>query len=109
MITRVWRGRTSPEKADGYEAFLKKMAYPDYGDVPGNRGWLLLRRPAGDAVEFAFVSFWDSMEALRRYTGGDPERPKYYPEDREFLLEFEPGVVHYEVVGGSSFAPGSGS
>ena len=37
MITRVWRGRTSPAKADGYEAFLKKMAYPDYGAVPGNR------------------------------------------------------------------------
>ena len=24
---------------------------------------------------------------------------KYYPEDKEFLLEFEPTVVHYEVVG----------
>jgi hypothetical protein len=22
----------------------------------------------------------------------------YYPEDSEFLLEMEPGVIHYEVV-----------
>ena len=45
MITRVWRGRTSLTRADAYEAFLKETAYPDYGDVDGNRGWLLLRRP----------------------------------------------------------------
>jgi hypothetical protein len=57
------------------------MAYPDYGDVPGNRGWILLRRPVSDTVEFMFVSFWDSMEALVECTGGDPERPKYYPEE----------------------------
>ncbi len=24
---------------------------------------------------------------------------KYYPEDKDSLLEFEPNVVHYEVVG----------
>jgi len=26
---------------------------------------------------------------------------KYYSEDKDFLLEFEPRVVHYEVVGQS--------
>jgi hypothetical protein len=29
------------------------------------------------------------------------ETAKYYPEDKDFLLEFEPTVVHYEVVGRS--------
>ena len=98
MIVRVWRGRTSELKADDYMRFLKKMAYPDYGDVRGNRGWILLRRQASDAVEFMFVSFWDSMEALVEYTGGDPERPKYYPEDKAALLELPEGVEHYDVV-----------
>lgn len=98
MITRVWRGRTSLEKADAYETFLRETAYPDYGDVEGNRGWLLLRRPLGDAVEFMFVSFWDSMDALRRYAGPDPEQPHYYPEDRAALLELPERVEHYEVV-----------
>jgi heme-degrading monooxygenase HmoA len=98
VIVRVWRGRTSVAKADEYERFLKDTAYPDYGGVPGNRGWILLRRPASDAVEFMFVSFWDSMEALRAYTGGDPERPKYYPEDRAALLELPERVEHYDAV-----------
>jgi hypothetical protein len=29
------------------------------------------------------------------------ELAKYYPEDKAFLLEFEPHVVHHEVVGQS--------
>ena len=48
-----------------------QTAYPDYGGVPGNRGWILLRRSVSDVVEFMFVSFWVSMDALAEYTGGD--------------------------------------
>lgn len=98
MIARIWRGRTSPAKADAYEKFLKDMAYPDYGDVKGNRGWLLQRRPLPDSVEFMFVSFWDSMDALRAYAGDDPAKPKYYPEDRAALLELPERVEHFDIV-----------
>jgi hypothetical protein len=41
------------------------------------------------------------MAAIRGFAGDDVEIAKYYPEDKEFLLEFEPHVVHYEVVGRS--------
>jgi heme-degrading monooxygenase HmoA len=98
MIVRVWRGRTTSAHADNYEQFLKKTAYPDYGNVPGNRGWILLRRPVPDAVEFMFISFWDSIEALTAYTGGDSERPKYYPEDRDALIDLPENVDHYQVI-----------
>jgi len=98
MIARLWRGRTPPEKADAYEGFLSRTAYPDYGEVEGNRGWVLLRRDVDGLVELTFVSFWDSMDALRDYTGGDPERPKYYPEDREALVELPDRVEHHHVV-----------
>jgi heme-degrading monooxygenase HmoA len=98
MIIRIWRGQTSVIDADGYERFLKETAYPDYGEVSGNRGWILLRRSLSDNVEFMFVSFWDSMDDLVEYTGGNPERPKYYPEDRAALLELPAAVEHYQVV-----------
>ena len=98
MISRVWRGRTSIERADEYEDFLRTTAYPDYGGVEGNRGWILLRRADGDAVEFMFVSFWDSMDALRAYAGDDPKTPKYYPEDRAALLELPETAEHFDIV-----------
>jgi heme-degrading monooxygenase HmoA len=98
MIVRVWRGETRAAEAEAYTSFLSETAYPDYGGVSGNRGWMLLRRPLGDSVELMLVSFWESMEALRRYTGGDPDRPKYYPEDRAALLELPDRVDHFEII-----------
>lgn len=98
MIVRVWRGRTSMAGADAYTGFLQQCAYPDYGGVDGNRGWMLLRRPRAESMEFMFVSFWDSMEAVARYTGGDPHHPKYYPEDRAALVELPDRVDHFEII-----------
>lgn len=47
------------------------------------------------------MTFWESLDAIRGFAGDDLEKAKYYPEDAEFLLEYEPRVVHYEVVGRS--------
>ena len=98
MIVRTWTGRTARENAEIYGAFLERTAFPDYGDVPGNRGWLLLRRDDGDAVAFTLVSFWDSMDAVRRYAGEQAERPKYYSEDEKYLLELPPAAELHETV-----------
>jgi len=79
MIVRVWRGRTSADKAEAYKKFLRETAYSDYGDVEGNRGWMLLARDQAQSVEVMFVSLWIRCRRLRAYTGGDPQHPKYYP------------------------------
>jgi hypothetical protein len=48
------------------------------------------------------MTFWEDMDVIRGFAGEEVERAKYYPEDQDFLLEFEPTVVHYEVVGRSA-------
>lgn len=45
--------------------------------------------------------FWENIEAIQSFAGQDVEVAKYYVEDEDFLLEFKPSVVHYEVVGQS--------
>ena len=97
MIARLWHGRVRAEQADAYEAFLAARAIPDYTGVEGNRGVRILRRDAHDAVHFVTLSFWDSEDAIRAFAGQDLLKAKYYPEDTDFLLEFEPQVVHYVV------------
>lgn len=57
----------------------------------------MLERVEGDVAHFLFVSYWESKDAIRAFAGNDIERARYYPEDAEFLLEFEPQVAHYEV------------
>ena len=99
MIARMWHGRVPTSKAQAYQEFLNRRAIPDYRAVPGNLSVHILERQEGEVTHFVTLTFWENMEAIRGFAGEDVERAKYYPEDQDFLLEFEPGVVHYEVVG----------
>jgi heme-degrading monooxygenase HmoA len=101
MIARIWHGRVPSPKAALYRAFLNERAIPDYRSVPGNISVHVLERADGSVTHFVTLTFWSSMAAIRGFAGEDAEAAKYYPEDQDFLLEFEPRVVHYEVVGHS--------
>jgi hypothetical protein len=41
------------------------------------------------------------MSSIEGFAGVPVDKAKYYDEDREFLLEFEPKVTHWEVAGKS--------
>ena len=99
MIVRMWHGRVSAEKASAYREFLKQRAIPDYQSVAGNINVYILERGEGEITHFVTMTFWENMDVIRGFAGQDVERAKYYPEDKDFLLEFEPTVVHYEIVG----------
>jgi len=58
-----------------------------------------LRRSENDKAHFLTLSFWESLEAVKNFAGEDYEKARYYPQDKAFLLEFEPNVKHYEMVG----------
>ena len=107
MIARVWRGRTAASRAEEYLRFLERTGFRDYRATRGNRGVLALRRLEKNAAEFLLVSFWDSLDAIRRFAGPEPGKAFYYPEDQDFLLEREPLVAHYEVVAAPDGLDGS--
>jgi len=97
MIVRIWHGRTARAKADAYEAFLLRRAIPDYRSTPGNLGVQILRRDDGEVSHFLTVTQWPSEDAVRAFAGDPVLAAKYYPEDSDFLLEFEPEVQHFVV------------
>ncbi len=76
MIARVWHGYTKPEHADAYEALLNPELLPDVGKAEGYRGSYLLRRVAGDEVEFITIMLWDSIDAIQTIAGPDYETAK---------------------------------
>ena len=97
MIARIWHGTTPASKADAYLAFLQQRALPDYRGTPGNRAAFILRRIDGGIAHFTTLTHWDSLDAIEAFAGADIARAKYYPEDAQFLLEFEPTVQHFEL------------
>ena len=106
MIVRIWHGVTPAAKSDEYFDYLDETGVPDYRATEGNRGVYVLRRIEGNRAHFLTISFWESIEAIEQFAGSDPERARYYPEDEEFLLDFEPTVEHYEIMTGPRRTPG---
>jgi heme-degrading monooxygenase HmoA len=102
MIVRMWHGRVPTSKAQAYRAFQNERAIPDYQSVEGNISAYILEGEEGEVTHFITLTFWENLDAIRGFAGDDVEVAKYYPEDTGFLLEFEPRVVHYEVVGQSA-------
>jgi len=99
MIARMWHGRVPSAKAAAYRKFVTARAIPDYRSVPGNLSVHILERADGDTTHFVTLTFWENLDAVRGFAGEDVDAAKYYPEDKEYLLEFEARVIHYEVVG----------
>jgi heme-degrading monooxygenase HmoA len=97
MIARIWHGKTSIEKYDTYTEFLKQVAIPDYQKTEGFKGLTFLRTIKNDEGHFNLITFWENFEVIENFAGQDIEIAKYYPEDKNFLLEFEEKVHHYEV------------
>lgn len=99
MIVRIWHGRVPTPKANAYRDFLNQIALPDYRSVTGNLSAYILQQQAGEITHFVTMTFWENMDSIKSFAGEDVERAKYYPEDREFLVDYEPTVIHLEVVG----------
>jgi heme-degrading monooxygenase HmoA len=107
MVVRMWHGRVRTSVAQAYREFTNRRAIPDYRSVPGNISVHILERQEGDITHFVTLTFWEDREAIRAFAGEPIDRAKYYPEDKDYLLEFEPTVVHYDVVGQATYSGSS--
>lgn len=99
MIARVWRGWASTtQAADLYEAFLRSDFLPSAHGIEGYRGASVLRRPLGSEIEFMTVTYFDSLDAIRRFAGDDVEAAHVAPRARDLLDRFEARCLHFDLV-----------
>ncbi len=99
MIARMWHGGVPTSKAEAYRQFLNQRGIPDYSSVKGNISVHIPERREGDVTHIITMTFWENMEVIKGFAGNDVEKAKYYPEDKDFLLEIEPTVIQYDIVG----------
>jgi heme-degrading monooxygenase HmoA len=102
MIARIWDGTTRASDAETYWHYLQETGVRECRETPGNRGVQVLRRLEGDRAHFRFTSLWESTDAIRAFAGEDIEKAVYFPKDRQYLLELDPHVRHYEVLEAAS-------
>jgi heme-degrading monooxygenase HmoA len=98
MIARVWRGvAPGAKQAEAYLRHFDANVLPALQRIAGYREARVLRREQDGRTELLVMTFWESMAALRRFAGNEPERAVVEPEARAVLSEFDNFVRHYEV------------
>lgn len=101
MIVRLWHGWTTQANADAYETLLKTEIFPGIlaKNLSGFHGIELLRRQAGDEVEFVTLMRFDSYDAVMDFVGEDYEQAYVPAKARKVLKRFDDRSQHYEVRG----------
>jgi heme-degrading monooxygenase HmoA len=94
-IARIWRGRTRPDRAEEYEAYYYEAGIKPL--IEKAMGVQALREDGEEYSEFITISYWESLEAMSRFTGGDPTRIHHLERDAEFLIELPAGVQILEI------------
>ena len=99
-ICRLWRGSTSLENADAYEAIVRGEVIPgiEARNVPGFRHIDLMKRTVGDEVEFQTLMWFDSLDSIKAFMGEDYSASHVPAAARAVLRRFDERATHYEVV-----------
>jgi hypothetical protein len=95
-IARIWRGRTTSEKADEYEAYNLAEGVPPLRKTA--LGVQLLREDREGETWFTTISYWPDMEAMVAFTKGDPEAVHHLPRDAELLIELPERIQIHRIV-----------
>jgi len=97
IVARVWHGRTSADRADEYRQYIFEAGIKKIAAIPGNRGVQLMTDRSAAEGEFMVISYWDSVDAIKGYAGENYTRVHDLPRDKEFLIEPETLVRHFEL------------
>jgi heme-degrading monooxygenase HmoA len=100
MISRIWHGWTTPERAPLYQSLLESEILPGIAarQIEGYRGAHLLRRDSHDEVEFVTILWFDSLAAVRAFAGEDYEAGVVPPAARQLLSRFDERSAHYQTL-----------
>jgi heme-degrading monooxygenase HmoA len=95
-IARIWRGRTTRERADEYEAYNYEVGIRPL--IEKAAGVQTFREDREGETEFMTISYWESREAMSSFAGDDPTQIHHLERDAEFLIELPKSVQILEML-----------
>ena len=98
-IARIWRGRVRRERADEYEKYNYDVGIKPL--IEKALGVQTFREDRAHETEFMTISYWESVEAMARFTGSDPRKIHHLDRDPEFLIELPQSVQILEIIASS--------
>ena len=100
MIARHWRALAKREHAAAYIHHLRSETFPAIRGIDGFVDASIEHRDVAKGVEFLIITYWQSMDAIRKFAGVDPEVAVVPDKVRAMMIELDARVRHYEVQSG---------
>jgi heme-degrading monooxygenase HmoA len=98
MIARFWTAKIAQAHARVYTDHLKSQVLTTLRKVDGYIGTKLLERETSDGVEIVVITFWQSLDAIRKFAGPDLEKAVVSDDVISLFLQYDQRVRHYKVV-----------
>lgn len=95
-IARIWRGRTRPDIADRYEAYLKTEGIPPLEKTA--LGVQLFREDRDHESWFTTISYWSDLDSMTAFTKGEPTKVHHLDRDPELLIELPESIQIHRIV-----------
>jgi heme-degrading monooxygenase HmoA len=98
MISRHWHAIAKRDRAEDYLRYLQTETFPAIRKIAGFLDAWIERRDGARGVEFLVVTRWESIDAVRRFSGVDPDVAVVPASVQAMMVEFDGRVKNYEVV-----------
>src|SRR5215813_11065967 len=98
MIARFWTAKIEQANAPVYTDHLKNQVLATLRKIDGYIGAKLLERETSGVVEIVVITFWQSLDSIRKFAGSDLEKAVISDEIVSLFLQHDHSVSHYTVV-----------
>lgn len=101
-VARVWRGWTTVENADAYQAIVDGEVLPAIFErrIPGLVSAHLLRADESEdgEIEFTTIIWFDRLASVKNFMGEDYQRAHVPDRAKAVLKRFESEAKHFHIV-----------
>jgi heme-degrading monooxygenase HmoA len=100
MIVRTWKAEATKTNAKHYLEHFTNKVHPQLTKIQGFKKTFVLQRDIGDQVELLVMTFWDSIEDVKKFAGVNFSQAVVETDAQAVLDSYDLTVKHYEQIFG---------
>lgn len=96
-IARHWSAIAKKERAAEYISHLREDTFVKLQRIEGFKKATILHRDVDSGVSFLVITEWESLDAIKKFTGEDYETAVVPPLVQDIMLAYDSKATHYSI------------
>lgn len=86
MLIREWKCTCPADTVQEFISYLNETGVKDTQSIDGCCGYRIMQRELFSEIEITFITFWETFEQMKVYTGDNLYKAVLYPEDHLYKI-----------------------